>query len=292
MVRSHVVILQDSSGIPEKDAPAGAAAPASMGKAWVVQSRIECRERHRHTEGGDGQPEAVREFGKGGRDDAPALGESGRAAQGAGDAARRCLRTLTACLLLALIAVPDGLAGEWETCAKATTTSSGLLPSGSPNSRQGSAGFRRIRRRGQDHEGSDRRNRGFPERGGKTISLADTTERASGDARALIDVYREHGDYLDIVMSEWGTEGVERRKLRESIAALQKSLGHANADLRRRSRLPRRRPCAYRSRACSRRSPGSRLRQKSERDGRTSGSRERERQQKEREAAERERGVR
>ncbi len=128
--------------------------------------------------------------------------------------------------------------------------------------------------------------------GGKAISLADTTERASGDARASIVVYREHGDYLDIVMSEWGTEGVERRKLRESIAALQKSLGHANVDLRRQSRLPRRRPCACRSRACSRRSPGSRPRQKSERDGRTSGSRERERQQKEREAAERERDVR
>ena len=36
----------------------------------------------------------------------------------AGDASRRhrrrCLCTLTACLLLSLIAVPDGLAGEWE----------------------------------------------------------------------------------------------------------------------------------------------------------------------------------
>jgi len=67
--------------------------------------------------------------------------------------------------------------------------------------------------------------------GGKAISLADTTERASGDARASIVVYREHGDYLDIVMSEWGTEGVERRKLRESIAAWQKSLERANVDL-------------------------------------------------------------
>jgi hypothetical protein len=194
--------------------------------------------------------------------------------------------------VLALIAVPDGLAGEWETCVKATTTSSGLLPSGSPKSRQGSAGFRRIRRRDKITRDRIVGIVGPLKGGGKAISLADTTERASGDARALIDVYREHGDYLDIVMSEWGTEGVEWRKLRESIAALQKSLGHANADLRRRSRLPRRRPCACRSRACSRRSPGSRPRQKSERDGRTSGSRERERQQKEREAAERERGVR
>ena len=31
-----------------------------------------------------------------------------------GGAARRCLCTLTACLLLSLIAVADGLAGEWE----------------------------------------------------------------------------------------------------------------------------------------------------------------------------------
>jgi hypothetical protein len=56
--------------------PAGVAAPASIGKAWVLQSRIECRERDRHTEGGDGQPGAVREFGKGGRDEARQLSGS------------------------------------------------------------------------------------------------------------------------------------------------------------------------------------------------------------------------
>ena len=31
-----------------------------------------------------------------------------------GSAGSRCLRTLTACLLLSVIAVSDGLAGEWE----------------------------------------------------------------------------------------------------------------------------------------------------------------------------------
>ena len=47
----------------------------------------------------------------------------------------------------------------------------------------------------------------------------------------MIDLYREQGEYLDIVMSEWEAEGAERRKLRESIAALRKSLERANADL-------------------------------------------------------------
>jgi len=121
-----------------------------------------------------------------------------------GGAGSRCLRTLTACLLLSVIAVSDGLAGE------------------SADQEKRADKITRDRITGI---------KGSLKSGGKTRSLADTAERASGDARALIDVYREHGDYLDIVMSEWGTEGVERRKLRESIAALQKSLGHANADL-------------------------------------------------------------
>src|ERR1700687_1331473 len=51
MVRSHVVILQDSSGIPEKDAPAEAAAPASMGEAWVVN----CHEIVRGCQEADGR---------------------------------------------------------------------------------------------------------------------------------------------------------------------------------------------------------------------------------------------
>ena len=42
---------------------------------------------------------------------------------------------------------------------------------------------------------------------------------------------REQGEYLDIVMSEWGAEGAERRKLRESMATLQKNLERANASL-------------------------------------------------------------
>lgn len=121
-----------------------------------------------------------------------------------GGAGRRCLRTLTACLLLSVIAVSDGLAGEWADQKKRA-----------------------------DKITRDRitRIKGSLKSDGKTRSLADTAERASGDARALIDVYREQGEYLDIIMSEWEAEGAERRMLRESIAALRKSLERANADL-------------------------------------------------------------
>jgi len=127
-----------------------------------------------------------------------------------GGAERRCLRTLTACLLLSVIAVSDGLAGEWEE--------------------------RRVSADQEKRADKITRDRitGIKDSltsGGKTRSLADTAERASGDARALIDVYREQGEYLDIIMSEWEAEGAERRMLRESIAALRKSLERANADL-------------------------------------------------------------
>jgi hypothetical protein len=109
----------------------------------------------------------------------------------------------------------------------------------------------------------------------------------------LIDVSREQGEYLDIVISEWGTEGTERKKLRESIATLQKSLESTNANLARAiedaetttTRVPRsgvpdkvgRIEAAEKERA---------------RWLREQAALDRERQQRERNAAERERGVR
>src|SRR4029450_11176214 len=78
------------------------------------------------------------------RDHAAALGDSRPAAQGAGDPARqhsgpgqqpqvsmamphagtgtRSLRALVVSLLLSLIAIPDGLAGEWETVRESYDT--------------------------------------------------------------------------------------------------------------------------------------------------------------------------
>src|SRR5262245_30299721 len=67
--------------------------------------------------------------------------------------------------------------------------------------------------------------------GGKGTSLAQAAEKASGDARALADLYREQNEYLNAVTSEWGAEGAERKKLRESTAISQKNLERANASL-------------------------------------------------------------
>ena len=150
-----------------------------------------------------------------------------------GGAGSRCLRTLTACLLLSVIAVSDGLAGEWENMRESYDNK---LRAQAKRIAEIEARERRVPADQEKRADKITRDRitgikGSLKSDGKTRSLADTAERASGDARALIDVYREQGEYLDIVMSEWEAEGAERRKLRESIAALRKSLERANADL-------------------------------------------------------------
>jgi len=150
-----------------------------------------------------------------------------------GGAGRRCLHTLTACLLLSVIAVSDGLAGESENMRESYDNK---LRAQAKRIAEIEARERRVPADQEKRADKITRDRitgieGSLKSGGKTRSLADTAERASGDARAFIDVYREQGEYLDIVMSEWEAEGAERRKLRESIAALRKSLERANADL-------------------------------------------------------------
>jgi hypothetical protein len=210
-----------------------------------------------------------------------------------GGTGRRWLRPLGACLLLSLIAAPDGLAGEWENMRESYDNKL-------------KAHAKRIaeieaRERGADQEKrADKITRdritgikGSLKGGGKARSLAETAEKASGDARSLTDVYREQGEYLGLVISEWGTEGTERKKLRESIPTLQKNLESVNANLARAiedaettaTRVPRsgvlekvaRIEAAEKERA---------------RWLREQAALERERQQRERGAAERERGVR
>jgi hypothetical protein len=210
-----------------------------------------------------------------------------------GGTGRRWLRTLGACLLLALIAAPNGFAGEWES----------MRESYDNKLRTYAKRIAEIeaRERGADQEKrADKITRdritgikGSLKGGGKARSLAEAAEKASGDARSLIDVSREQGEYLDIVISEWGTEGTERKKLRESIPTLQKNLESTNANLARAiedaetttTRVPRsgvlekvgRIEAAEKERA---------------RWLREQAALERERQQRERNAAERERGVR
>jgi hypothetical protein len=71
--------------------------------------------------------------------------------------------------------------------------------------------------------------RGAVKGGGKGKSLADAADKAAGDARAFSDLSRDQGEYLDVVIREWGAEGGERKKQREAAATLQKNLERASA---------------------------------------------------------------
>src|SRR5260370_13808854 len=111
-----------------------------------------------------------------------------------GGAGRRCLRTLTACLLLALIAVPDGLAGEWENMRESYDNE---LRAQAKRIAEIEARERRVPADQEKRADKITRDRitgikGSLKGGGKTRSLASTAESAYGDARALIDVYSEH----------------------------------------------------------------------------------------------------
>jgi len=212
-----------------------------------------------------------------------------------GSAGRRWLCTLTTCLLLSLIAVPDGLAGEWENMRESydNTLRAQAKRIAEIEARERGAPADQEKRADRITRGRITGIKGALKGGGKARSLVDAAEKVSGDARALIDVSRAQGEYLDIVMSEWRTEGAERRKLRESIATLQKSLERANASLARAReaaetttlRVPQSRVLEKVARIEA--EAKERARWQHER-----AVRERERQQREREAAERERGVR
>jgi hypothetical protein len=212
-----------------------------------------------------------------------------------GSAGRAWLHTLMACLLLSLIAAPDGLAGEWEDMRESYDNKLKAHAKRIGEIEAKERGVPADQEKRADKITRDRISgiKGSLKAGGKARSLAETAEKASGDARALIDVHREQGEYLDIVIGEWGTAGAERKKLRESIATLQKNLESANASLARAIKL---------AEATARRVPESGLPEKvgrieaAEKERarwlREQAALERERQLRERGAAERERGVR
>jgi hypothetical protein len=212
-----------------------------------------------------------------------------------GSTGRRWPRTLMACLLLSLITVPDGLAGEWEHMRESYDNTLRAHAKRIAEVEARERGVPVDQEKRADKITRDRITgiKGSLKGGGQARSLAETAERASGDARALIDVSREQGEYLDIVVSEWGTEGAERKKLRESIATVQKNLESANANLARAIEV---------AETTTMRVPRSGVLEKAARIEaaekerarwlREQATLERERQQRERGAAERERGVR
>jgi hypothetical protein len=212
-----------------------------------------------------------------------------------GGTGRRCLRTLMACLLLSLITAPDGLAGEWENMRESYDNKLKAHAKRIAEIEARERGVPADQEKRADKITRDRISgiKGSLKGGGKARSLANTAEKAPRDARALIEMSREQGEYLDIVMSEWRAEGTGRRKLRDSIATLPKNLEHANANLARAIEV---------AEAMTGRVPESGLPEKAGRIEaaekerarwlREQAALERERQQRERSAAERERGVR
>ena len=151
-----------------------------------------------------------------------------------GSPARRCLPTLMAGLLLALSAVSDAPAGEWE---KIRESYDNALRTYEKRIGEIEAKERGVPDQEQRADKITRDKvaaiRGSLKGGGKGKSLADAAEKASGDARALPDLSREQGEYLDVITSEWGAEGAERKKLREAMATAQKNLERVNANLAR-----------------------------------------------------------
>jgi len=148
--------------------------------------------------------------------------------------ARRFLPTLMAGLLLALVTVSDALAGEWE---KIRESYDNTLRTHEKRIGEIEAKERGVPDQEQraDKITRDRVTsiRASLKGSGKGKRLADAAEKASGDARALADLYREQSEHLDVVTSEWGAQGAERKKLREAMATVQKNFERVNRNLTR-----------------------------------------------------------
>jgi hypothetical protein len=127
--------------------------------------------------------------------------------------------------------------------------------------------------------------------------LADVAERVPSETKALVDMYERQDELLVAAMREWGADGAERRKLRESLATLQKNLERVELNLASAigaveataARVPESGVLEKLGRIETGVSEvGERLKARWQREH---TARERERQQREREAAERARGM-
>ena len=146
----------------------------------------------------------------------------------------RCLVALMAFLLLYLIAVPDALSVELERMREsydrtlrahqtriAEIEAKGRGASADPGKRADGITRDRIADIRASLKGG----------GGATKRLTELAEKASGDAKALDDLYKGQSEHLDTITSEWESGGAERTKLRDAITALQKNLALAIANL-------------------------------------------------------------
>src|SRR5262245_4753612 len=144
----------------------------------------------------------------------------------------RRLGGLAAALALALTALGEAVSGEWEDLRESydkalkaharRITEIEARERGVPDAEKRADKLTRDRIAGikASAKGS-----------AKARSLADTAERATADATALADLDRAQAQQIDVVTSEWGAQGSERRKLRDAMASAQKNLERANASL-------------------------------------------------------------
>jgi hypothetical protein len=207
----------------------------------------------------------------------------------------RCLTTLMAGLLLALSAASEGLAGEWEKLREgydnALRTHEKRIGEIESKERGIADPERRAEKITRDRVSSVRVSL---KGGGKGKSLADAAEKASDDPKAPADLSREQGEYLDVVQNEWGAEGTERKKLRDSMATVQKNFERVNANLTKAAKATEGlKPSDVLEKAAAIEvmvtEAGERLRARWQLE---QAAREREMKQREREAAERARGTR
>ena len=149
-----------------------------------------------------------------------------------GGSARQWLCAVIGGLLLALIAPSVGVAGEWENIRESYDN---VLRANEKRIKEIEAKESGIpdpqQRADKITSGKVGSARASQKESGKGRSLVQAAERASGDASALPDLYREQSEYLNAVTNEWGPEGAERKKLREALSISQKNLERANASL-------------------------------------------------------------
>lgn len=123
------------------------------------------------------------------------------------------------------------------------------------------------------------------------LSLVAVAAGHAQEREARADEERQK--ILDIATSEWKADGVERRKLRESLTTLEKNLTRATANLARALKVAETTAMSLpHSGVPEKLARLEEIEKERARWLREQAARDRERQQKEREAAERERGVR
>jgi len=150
-----------------------------------------------------------------------------------GGPARRCLYTLIGgALLLALIPVSNAASGEWENIRDSYDNT---LRANEKRIKEIEAKERGVTDQEQRADKITRdkiaATRSSLKSVGRGKSLAEAAEKASGDASVRADLYRDQGEYLDVVTRDWGAEGAERKKHREAMATVQKNFERASANL-------------------------------------------------------------